>query len=182
MEKQALSFAGKGALIGGALGGVGGGLRGYYAPFDLETGERLKRPHKNERHGHAIARGVLGAVGGAYAGATLGSLKDLSKAYRHAPRPGAGYDPASAYNARQKAQAAAGDFKTPLPFKGVKNMEEGKKRYRDLAFAAHPDRGGNEAKMKDLNQAWAKMKNHPKFQKSAMLSGFTSEMIAILGL
>lgn len=60
-------------------------------------------------------------------------------------------------------------------------MEEGKRRFRDLAFAAHPDRGGSETKMKEINQAWAKMKNHPRLQKTAMMGGFFSELREILG-
>lgn len=44
-----------------------------------------------------------------------------------------------------------------------------KKKYRDAAFKHHPDRGGNEEKMKEVSNAYSEIKNSPWHQKLAYL-------------
>lgn len=45
------------------------------------------------------------------------------------------------------------------------SKKEIKKAYRKLAHQYHPDKGGDEAKMKEINNAYAILINPPKIQQ-----------------
>ena len=63
--------------------------------------------------------------------------------------------------------------------KDIKNQSksEAKKAYKAQARKNHPDMGGSEEKMKDVNAAWTKYKSH--FTKEAALQAFCDELIRI---
>lgn len=51
--------------------------------------------------------------------------------------------------------------------KGVKTKAEAKAAYRSQAKQHHPDRGGSADKMKQVNDQWDQVQNHPHFSKLA---------------
>jgi curved DNA-binding protein CbpA len=54
--------------------------------------------------------------------------------------------------------------------KGVKTKADAKKAFKAAALRHHPDRGGSEARMKDLNSAWEDFVKSPNYEKLAMVS------------
>ena len=53
-----------------------------------------------------------------------------------------------------EALPSPNDWRHVLGFKDTPTLEQAKGRYKDLAMSAHPDRGGSETRMKELNAAW----------------------------
>lgn len=74
-------------------------------------------------------------------------------------------------SAKQRASSASGaKAYSAIPGLGkVKTKKDAQKAYRDAAMKAHPDKGGNEETMKNINAAWGDFKNSPLYEKLAMV-------------
>lgn len=91
------------------------------------------------------------------------------KEYKRASKAGGGGGGWSSGARRSASSQQGSKAYEHIPGLGkVKTKAEAKKAYRDAAYQAHPDRGGDTEKMKDINASWDDFKNSPLYEKLAM--------------
>jgi len=163
----------KNILVGTALGGVGGGVVGY------NKGEKNKK-------GNAIA----GAIAGGFVGGSAANYFNIYKKFKQNKQWYQNYrnnqnyqnyrNNQNNYNRYSDNISRSYNYRDLLKTIGATGSEqtksELKKKYRDMAFKHHPDRGGNEEIMKSVNTAWDNIQKDRRFQKLAMpnfFKGFT---------
>lgn len=195
LEKQArMGRVAKGTLIGGGLGAATG------AAFPSYSTKKKKKPDRSDRVRSAVTTGLGGAAVGALHGA-FAKAKDIGKStVTGASRPEWSSfkwrqkDPFSSFF-RQRAggrrrwweQPGGGQRggarrgragKKPSWVGNVKDKAEANKKYRAEAMKNHPDRGGSETKMKDVNARWDAWKKSPEYKnlKTKLSSAFLAAL------
>jgi len=60
-------------------------------------------------------------------------------------------------------------------FKGCRTLDEAKRQYKKLALLHHPDRGGDNATMAEINRQYRELIRNPYFNQST--AGITEDLI-----
>lgn len=178
LSKQALldawrmmNPAQKGSLLGTGIGGLTGAYIGYDAQKKRKKDIRLLPIATN-----ALILGWAGRT----MGRSLGELKMLGD-YARAGRQ-YGYAGGSRY-----AGGAARPSKPPSWVGNPTTKAEAKSAFRREAMKHHPDLGGNEESMKQVNLEWDRFTKSPLYEKLAMaffdeLSKIASEVTRVTPL
>lgn len=166
LAKYALNAVQKGVIIGGGLGTALGGYIGYKHPED-------KKHRMRSTIGNAISMGVTGG----YLGGQVGRLKMIHNYYR---------DPSSWQHSYRYGGGGArpswggGPVKKPSWVGKATTKAEAKSAFRQEAMKHHPDRGGSEEAMKNLNTEWDRFTQSPMYEK--MAAAFMDEFTKISNL
>lgn len=177
-------------LIGGAIGTVTGGGAGHLAnkahenssDYKKSSPEKKKKFQKSKKWGVGV-NAVVGGVGGAMLGHDIGKMdttwRNINKGVRGAK--GKSYkDYDFGFGGRSSSREAppikTKDIGTPDWLKGVKTKGEAKSKFRQQAGQHHPDRGGDENKMKKVNAEWDSFQKHHFHKLSFVLPGFLDEL------
>lgn len=173
----------KQGLIGAALGGAyAGGVNHVVRKAVEKHGTpAMKKQMKDadDKHPflrHPLTQTVMGAAIGGHAGVQLGTL---SKTFRDAGKQGRGFSRGwrPGGEAPPPSRPSSANMKPPAWAKGAKTKADAKKAYRAEAFKHHPDRGGDQNKMKDLNNQWENFQQSEHFNKlSGVLPSFFDEL------
>jgi predicted double-glycine peptidase len=166
------SNANKGMLLGGVPSAGLGAVLGSRPKMYDARGKKVENKHR-------VFHGVMGALNlgtlGAIAGHGIGTFKDISTEQKRWQRARQTWQDGG-YSAREARSAPGSGAGMPDWLKGSKNKADAKIRYRAAATQHHPDRGGNEEKMKQINADWDKWQG---FWKEAMLRAFSEELVKI---
>jgi len=200
--------------IGGGLGATVGGAMGA-GPKTTQygaQGQRLKRPKKRPTS-ERILGGLTGAALMGGLGASVGA-DFWRRAMRHNPARSREWGARQAAREHARRTAAGGyegyyrrhGQRPPPPSGGfawtrhtarsaasafgakasnMKTQKDVRRAFRDAALRHHPDRGGNPAKMQEVNKAWEEIKKSPWFkglEKGASVDIFSEFFQAMLGL
>lgn len=171
-----------GAAVGAALGGASVGLNTH-----LSNVGKDKKKKKS-----VLGRAAAGALGGAALGGALFRHNAKSQIDAHEAMNKAREQwQRSKFEQAHRASGGKGDWNyhsfsrtKPAPdldqhlgFLGVsknaKTKKEVSQKYKDLAMKHHPDRGGDSQKMKDVNEAYDKIKKSDWFDKLGFAIGFS---------
>lgn len=197
-------------LIGTAIGGGLGGAYGYGTQV-LENKQEKKKKNRVSPVATGILSAGIGAVGGYQIGKLTQDMRRSGITHhkwmrtheRSFKRDRTKWDKqrqtweAGRQQARQERRSWGGhrppggearsapkpSFAEPPDWlKGVTTKAEAKKKFRDMAYKHHPDRGGSTEKMQDLNSQWEKFKTHhfDKLAHRRMIS-FADEIMKIAG-
>tara|TARA_B100000131_G_scaffold278352_1_gene282769 strand:- start:5832 stop:6932 length:1101 start_codon:yes stop_codon:yes gene_type:complete len=155
------NFRGYGPLL--AFTGGGAALGAASAPFSKDW-KKLNDEQKGERIGRRLTTG-----------AGLGLLLTPSPTYRVPPfnrgsrarQARGGYEGYQRRHGASNRSAAKDAMNTLNIGSNVKTKKEAQKLYRKQAMKYHPDRGGDPAKMSEVNKAWETFQNSSHFQKLA---------------
>jgi len=177
-----------GALFGGTIGYTQGSGIGAVHGSTKKSKKEQDKIRKRWSIGGALAGAALGGLAGnKYGKLRVEAHKEHAKAQDAFQR---------AYQERMyRASGGTGDWnyhhyaKKPsagidqhLKFLGIKKDVATKKEvtnhFRDLAKKHHPDKGGSEQYMRDINNAYDNIKKSEWFDKLAFINGFRG----VLGL
>lgn len=137
-----------------------------------EKEKRLKQMKRTKLVGTA-ANTVLGALNFGLLGADERDARRWTKSYRSNFGGRRSYGGGHSYSHKPKA--------APVPewLKGVKTKAEAKTKFREQAKAHHPDRGGSEEKMKQVNTAWDDFQKHHFHKLAFLIPSFMEELESI---
>lgn len=156
------NFRGYGPLI--AYTGGGAALGMGLAAADPKWKKLSPKKKRRSLATHGLLYGGLGA----YA-APKGALfrRWYQEAYRRAGQARGGYQGYQRRHGVSNRSAAKDAMNTLNIGSNVKTKKEAQKLYRKQAMKYHPDRGGDPAKMSEVNKAWEIFQNSSHFQKLA---------------
>lgn len=161
--------AGAGAVLGGATTHAGNKATESSDAFKEMTPKQQKNFQKTKK-----LRVAVGALSGAYLGGS--TAHDFASIGQKVRRGG--------YQAKARPRSSSGeapaakvkDMGTPEWLKGVSTKAEAKSKFRQQAGVHHPDRGGDENKMKTINAEWDSFQKHKFHKLSHSLTGFFDEL------
>lgn len=165
LAKYALNPIQKGWIIGGGLGGLAGGYIGYKHPED-------KKHRMRSAFGNAVSLGLAGG----YLGGNIGRLKMIHNYYRDPSSWQSYYRAGSA----PRSSWPGAPMKKPSWIGKATTKAEAKSAFRQEAMKHHPDRGGSEEAMKNLNMEWDRFTQSPMYEK--MATAFLDELTKIANL
>lgn len=155
---------GAAGTIGGSL--VGGVAGGYSAS---------KNNKEHHSFGKKLKRVTRGVAGGAFTGGLIGNL---------AASPWQMQEDLRRYRTSRRSSGPSGEARsrpvkdpgTPAWLKGVKTKTDAKVKFREQAKIHHPDRGGSEERMKQINSEWDAYQKHGFNKLSFVMPSFFSEL------
>jgi len=176
-------------LVGAGLGGISGFSESALAKFQLEMekektkSKQRKKQIDEELKYISIPAFTLGgaAVGAGLGGYMQGDMLRFNKKMRNRTRDFRNYF--RSWNKgwgdwsrqggnwerfrREPPRASVDKAKKYFNIEKIKTKDEAKNVYRDLVKKHHPDKGGDEHTMKEINNHWDQIKHSDWFQKLA---------------
>ena len=123
---------------------------------------------------HALVGAAIGAIGGGAAQGALRTIRrDSVNMHRNFHNTRRRFNKSHGAGGRAWTKGYGTDLNKAKSSFGITGNEttkaEVKKKFRDLSKKHHPDMGGSEAKMKEVNSNWDQLSNSDWFGKLASL-------------